>query len=232
MLGIIGGTALAYSKIVKDQTPKIVQTPYGEAQLFINKNQQFVFINRHGKERTIPPHMINHRANLYALFEAGVKAMLSITSTGSLKSSFPPGSFAVSHDYMQLTDIPTFFDDEIKHVVPNIDEPLRSKLIDTLDHLKVPYTSKAIYIQTKGPRLETQAEIRMFSQFADIVGMNFSSEAALANELKIPIANLSSIDNWANGITTEPLSFEKVMEMVKKNTKTLESILLYFIDNY
>lgn len=232
MLGIIGGTALAYSKIVKDQTPKIVKTPYGEAQLFSNETQQFVFINRHGKERTIPPHMINYRANLYALFEAGVKAILSITSTGSLNSDYAPGTFAVSHDYMQLTEIPTFFDDKIKHVVPSIDEPLRSKLIDTLDYLKVPYTSKAIYVQTRGPRLETQAEIRMFRQFADIVGMNFSSEATLANELEIPIANLSSIDNWANGITNVPLSFEKVMEMVKKNTKTLESIVLYFIDNY
>lgn len=232
MLGIIGGTALIYSKIMEDLPSKVVNTPFGSAQIHINDSQNFLFINRHGIDRNIPPHMINHRANLLALSEAGVSRILSLTSTGSLNTTLPPKSFVIPSDYMLLTDPPTFYDREIKHIVPCIDEKLRKKLIAALEHLGIPFSAEAIYFETRGPRLETKAEIRMYKQFADVIGMSFSSEATLANELDIPIANLSSIDNWAHGLTEDPLSFEKVLKLVKKNTEMIEKILIYFIKNH
>ncbi|MFX0093206.1 MAG: MTAP family purine nucleoside phosphorylase [Candidatus Hodarchaeota archaeon] len=232
MLGIIGGTALIYSKIMENLTKQNVKTPYGEAEHFLNKEQRFIFINRHGKDRNIPPHMINHRANVFSLFEAGVKAILSLTSTGSLNLNLRPESFVVPSDYMQLTPPPTFYNVEIKHIVPSIDKSIRQKLIEALEHVKAPYSAEAVYLETKGPRLETRAEIKMYKQFADVVGMNFSSEAALANELELPIANLSTIDNWAHGMSEDTLSFENLLEVVKRNTQNVEKILLYFIENY
>ncbi|MEW6070809.1 MAG: 5'-methylthioadenosine phosphorylase, partial [Candidatus Thermoplasmatota archaeon] len=75
------------------------------------------------------------------------------------------------------------------------------------------------------PRLETKAEINLLKNYADVVGMNFASEATLANELKIKIANLSSVDNYAHGIIEQELSFEKILENARKNAENLIKVL-------
>ncbi|MGM5482593.1 MAG: hypothetical protein ACQESF_03970, partial [Nanobdellota archaeon] len=77
----------------------------------------------------------------------------------------------------------------------------------------------AVYWQSKGPRFETKAEVKMISNFADIVGMTMASEATLARELKIPYANISIIDNLAHGLGK--LTIEQVEKFQEKSTREI-----------
>ena len=69
-----------------------------------------------------------------------------------------------------------------------------------------------VYVQTRGPRIETRAEVAVLSRIADIVGMTLASEATLACELGIEFAAICTVDNYANGLGTEVLSYEHILE--------------------
>ena len=67
-----------------------------------------------------------------------------------------------------------------------------------------------VYFQTKGPRFETKAEIRMMAQFADVVGMTMAQEASTAQEIGLEYASICSVDNYANGVSSYSISEEDV----------------------
>ena len=66
-----------------------------------------------------------------------------------------------------------------------------------------------VYVETRGPRLETRAEIRWLATLGDIIGMTAASEATLFQERDLRYAMLGIVDNFANGLTGEPLTFEE-----------------------
>ena len=74
-----------------------------------------------------------------------------------------------------------------------------------------------VYWQTKGPRFETKAEIRMMSQFADLVGMTMASEAVIAQELGLSYASLCSVDNYANGLGERELTVDEILQHARRN---------------
>jgi len=110
-VGIIGGTNLFDTGLMTGCSEEELKTKYGAVCLFISP--EFVFILRHGRYRNIPPHRINHRANIMAFKVLGIDRIIGVTSVGSLKKEIKPGSLLVPHDYISLCNIPTFFDDEI-----------------------------------------------------------------------------------------------------------------------
>ena len=52
---------------------------------------------------------------------------------------------------------------------------------------EVPLHDGGVYWQVTGPRLETVAEIRVFAQHADVVGMTMASECTVAGELGLRV---------------------------------------------
>jgi 5'-methylthioadenosine phosphorylase len=169
--------------------------------------------------------MVNHRANIWALKESGAEAVLSICSTGALKKEIPVPSIGIPEDYIDLSRILTFTDDDILHITPSLDPRLRHGLKGALREIGTDFIEGGVYIQTSGPRLETKAEIRMMSSWGDYVGMNLASEATLCSELHIPVAGLISIDNYANGIVDEPLDFRNILSDARDNWNTVKEIL-------
>jgi len=91
-LGITGGTSLFGTKLLEDAKEIEVDTPYGTVYLLITTihSQKIVFIPRHGKDRNIPPHRINYKANMRAFKDLGVEEIVGVTSAGSLKRTIPP----------------------------------------------------------------------------------------------------------------------------------------------
>ncbi|MCW3141667.1 MAG: MTAP family purine nucleoside phosphorylase [Methanophagales archaeon] len=234
-LGIIGGTSLFGSEFLDDAKEKEMETKYGTVYLLFTvvHSHKVVFIPRHGKEKNIPPHRINHKANIMAFKELRVEKIVGVTSVGSLKLDIKPQSLVVPHDYISLCSIPTFYDDEIVHVTPGLDESLRSSVIKVAKDLGVDLIEKGVYFQTVGPRLETRAEINLIRNYADVVGMNMASEATLAKELGLGYANISTVDNYAHGIIAEEeLDYKKIVEAASKgkSREDLEKVLLKLID--
>lgn len=220
-IGIIGGTALLGARLFKNPRTAKVKTPYGKAVVYRKKD--LFLILRHGEKRNIPPHMINNKANLFALKKLGVRKVIGVCSSGSLKKSIKPGCFVVPDDYMNFSRVPTYFDKKIVHTTPGLDEGIRKALVKACGKAKT--IKKGVYFQTHGPRLETKAEVKYLSKFADLAGMTMASEATCAKELGIGYACLCTVDNFANGIVRKPLSFEKIKEHAQKNIEATKGII-------
>jgi 5'-methylthioadenosine phosphorylase len=222
MKAIIGGTSLLNSFLFEAWEEKDIQTPYGEVR--IKQAGGFVFLQRHGRKK-VPPHAINHHANIWALKTIDVKAAIAINSVGSLRIAIKPQSFVIPDDFLAPWAVPTFFDSEMHFTIPSIDAGVAGNLRSLCEQLGVSVTWGGVYIQTAGPRFETKAEINFFRKHADIVGMTMASEATLSAECGIPYASLCSVDNYANGIARKPLTIKEVEDSIRSNMDTVESLI-------
>ncbi len=212
-----------------------VHTPYGEvtAYLTVIRGKRIAVIPRHAGKNHIPPHRINYRANVWAVHALGAERVISTNSVGSMKGH-PVGSFVILDDFMDFTRArpSTFYDDTTVHV--DVSEPycpeIRATLRNALEKQGLSYT-EGIYAGTEGPRFETRAEIRMMSQFADVVGMTGVPEVILAKELSLCYASLAIVTNQACGMTTQKLTADEVTEVVGKAQDAIFEIISDTIEN-
>lgn len=219
MKAIIGGTSLLESSLFKDWDERAVQTPYGEVQ--VRQAGGFVFLQRHGRKR-VPPHIINHQANIWALKTIGVTAAMAINSVGSLKIAIKPRSFVIPNDFIAPWVVPTFYNSQMRFTIPSLDLTLSGALRSLCEQLGISVRWGGVYVQTLGPRFETKAEINLFRNYADVVGMTMASEATLSAECEIPYASLCSVDNYANGIARRPLTMPEVEDSIRSNLNAIE----------
>jgi len=221
MLGIIGGTSLLFSTLPRLEKRR-VHTPFGSAEVLAG---DIVLLMRH--QNGLPPHRLNFRANMAALAIAGVDRIVAFGSSGSMNPDIAPGSLVIPTDYVSLADIPSIHDHAIEHVMPELSPELSEALHRVVPSARLGGT----YVQTRGPRFETAAEIRALSKVADLVGMTLASEATLARELGIPFAAICTVDNYANGLTEEPLTWEEVLEISRQYRERTGAILNTIIKN-
>ncbi len=225
-VGIIGGSGFRSEKFLKGFSQQIVKTVYGNVLLY-QKDKVF-FLPRHGKGGNIPPHRINHKANICALNLRGVEKILSVNSVGSLSKRLKPGDIIIPTDYITFTP-ETFFELELKSIVPELHPGVINEVKACARKLGIP-VKEGVYVQTKGPRFETRAEIKVISKWGDIAGMAMVAEAALAQEVGIPYAALCMVDNYAHGVAKE-FSSELLQKQQKKNLPKAEKIAYAFIKN-
>jgi 5'-methylthioadenosine phosphorylase len=225
---IIGGVG---APLPVKKTMQLVSTPFGKVEVFfvVMKKRKLAIIPRHSVNgKHLPPHMINYRANIKAAEQIGARRIISINSVGSMKNH-PPGSFFVPDDFIDFTKMrpSTFFDDETVHI--NVSEPycpqLRTMILESLSDKKLPF-SEGTYVCTEGPRFETKAEIRMLSQFGDVVGMTGIPEAVLAKELQLCYASLCTIANPACGFNEGKLTTDDILNTVESTTGSIFEIIL------
>ena len=211
MLAIIGGSGLTQLSNMETNRREVARTPFGEPSGALTYgtmcDQPVVFLARHGYGHTIPPHLVNYRANIWALKEAKVTAIVSVASVGSIRPDFPPGTLVVPHQIIDYTwgRKSTYFEGGeglVRHIdfTHPYDEALRQRLIAAARAAGDSAYDGAVDAATQGPRLETAAEInRLERDGADVVGMTGMPEAALARELEIPYAAINVVANYAAG---------------------------------
>jgi 5'-methylthioadenosine phosphorylase len=233
-IGIIGGTGV--SKILREIEEKNIKTPYGRTSdkiLIGNLGlKKIAFINRHGKKHSIPPHNINHRANIYAFKSLGVKNIISTSSVGIINTKIRIGDFIILDNFLDFTKTTyTFFDRfEKKPIHVDLSNPfsikLRKILIEACKEKKYPFHDKGTYVNTSGPRLETPAEIRMFKKLnGDVVGQTIVPEVILSKELNIEYASVAVCANYAAGISKKSLSYEEIEEKMREKEPILREII-------
>jgi 5'-methylthioadenosine phosphorylase len=229
-IGIISGTVLHGASVFKDLRKEHVVNEFGRVTVHVSR--RIAHISRHDGEtgEYVLPHLVNHQANLTALKALGVRTVVAVNSTGSLKKSLPPGSIVVPDDFILLADTPTVFANKPVHVTPELSGEVRSGLLTAAEACGVPVVRQGVYWQTEGPRLETRAEIRMMAAHADIVGMTMASEAILSKELGLSYAALCSVDNYGNGVVETPLTMEMIIDGAKRNRETMLTIVGKFIE--
>lgn len=240
MLAIIGGSGLTQLANLDVTRREVARTPYGDTSGALTfghiGGQAVVFIARHGYGHTIPPHLVNYRANIWALAKvANVTQIVSVASVGGIRPDLVPGAVVVPHQIIDYTHgrNNSFFeggDSQVVHVdfTHPYDRKLREGLLQSAQRCSEKIFDGAIYAATQGPRLETAAEIdRLERDGADIVGMTGMPEAVLARELEVPYAAVCVVANWAAGRagSREGIVFGSIEDVLQKNMIRIRTIL-------
>ncbi len=230
-LGIISGTLNLHQPPVSGLEDMLCETAFGSVRLYVSDDA--VFLPRHGAdaERRILPHEINHRANLAALRDMGVSEVIGICSTGSLKAAFSPGRLVVPDDYICLFALPSIFSGQLIHVTPELNGVVRGRLIEAARACGVEPVDGGVYWQSAGPRLETKAEVRFMSKFADLAGMTMAGEATAAKELGIPYAGICSVDNFAHGLVGNALTQAEIVGNARLKLDLISQIIRRYIED-
>jgi 5'-methylthioadenosine phosphorylase len=211
MLAIIGGRGLTELANLEITHRQVMRSPFGEpsaAFLFGTLNQhEVIFLARHGFGYTIPPHLVNYRANLWALREQGVTDIVSVSTVGGIRADLTPGTLVVPDqviDYTQGRD-DTFFSTR-NSSYRNIDFTLpysmnlRRCILRAAAFADQRCLDGGVYAATQGPRLDSIAEVNRYEKDgADMVGMTGMPETALARELEMNYATIAVVANYAAG---------------------------------
>ncbi len=227
-VGIIGGTGVGQ---LLDNTREVkMSTPYGATsdQIVLGtlEGREVALLHRHGRNHTIPPHMINFRANIWALKELGCERILATAAVGSLKEELKAGDIVVPDQFIDWgKQVHTFYDSGKFYHVSMADpfcRQLRDLLISKAKGL--PMHEKGTYLKIDGPQFSTRAASRMYRQFADIIGMTCVPEAILAREQGMCLACLATVtdyDVWAD----QPANFSEIKTVMEKNLENTKRIL-------
>ena len=241
-LAIIGGTGLTSLSGLEIVRREVAYTPYGEPSGFLTHGRlagrEVVFLPRHGYAYTIPPHLVNYRANILALKSIGIRRVVAIAAVGGIRDSMQPGwiafpdqiidyTYGRAHSYFELNS------KSVAHVdfTYPYDNSLREQLIAAAKSAKLQFMAQATYGATQGPRLETAAEIiRMERDGCDLVGMTGMPEAALAREQDVAYACCAVITNRAAGKSTAAIH-DEIEIYLKRGMDQVRKLLLAFLED-
>lgn len=237
---LIGGTGLSDSNLLSNSENYVVKTKYGDVPVKIGEfeGKKICFLARHGAGHSVPPHLINYRANIMALKELGVTEVIATAAVGSLNENMGPNHFVIADQFLDFTKsrITSFHEGGPEGVVHlDVTEPynveVRDLLIKAIKEVKkerqeIEFHERGNYVTCEGPRFETPAEIRMFKLLGgDLVGMTSVPECILAKEAGLKYANISYVTNFAAGISKEKLSHQEVLDASADNFDNLQSII-------
>lgn len=238
MIGLIGGSGF-YKFFEKGAKEISVKTKYGNPSDRITVGKIFgkkvVFLPRHGKEHTIPPHKINYRANIAALKKLGVDRIIAPAAVGSLKREIKPGDIVFCDQFIDRTKNrpDTFFDGpKVAHIEmahPYCEE-MRKVAISEAKKGKFKFHKEGTVVVIEGPRFSTTAESLWFSKMGwDIVNMTQYPEAVLAAEMGICYLNISLVTDYDVGVYAKggaaPVSIEEVLKNFSANIEKLKFLV-------
>lgn len=218
-------------------------TPFGVSQpVFRCKTRfgEFYFLSRHGEtgyERT--PSYVNYRANLYALKDLGVRAIVSWSETRAISHNFTIGQYVVVDDLVDETVSrqQTFFEDRgLGHLRqwPVFCPSLRQALARSLSALGAEFENRGVYVCVEGPRHETPAETRKYAVYGgELLGQALVPEVFLARELQMCYASLCYVARYAEDGTNyrpfedgrtlpEEVERQRAMSAVERIPRLLE----------
>lgn len=234
-IGVIGGSGLHEIDGLDSSRELSVSTPYGNPSSTFKIGTlggiELAFLPRHGSPHSIPPHLVNYRANIWGFKSLGVDRIITVNATGGINRDITCGTLVLQDQIIDMTSgrSQTFYDSgNVVHVDftnPYCPE-MRDLCMSAAHEIGVATRESATYVCVNGPRLETAAEIRYFSQIgADIVGMTAMPEASLAREMEICLLGISVITNYAAGISDEKLTAKEVVDNMRDSIESIKKLI-------
>jgi 5'-methylthioadenosine phosphorylase len=227
-VAVIGGSGF-YSFL--DGVEQVsVGTPYGDpsAPVAIGEvaGRRVAFLPRHGARHEYPPHLINYRANLWALRSLGVRQVLAPCAVGGLSSEVAPGDLVVPDQLVDRTSgrARTYVERGAVHL-PFADPycPRLSSALAVPDGVRRGGTMVVI----DGPRFSTRAESQDYAARGwSLVNMTGAPEAALAREMRMCLATIALVTDMDAGVEVEEGVHQKdVFALFAANTERLKALL-------
>ncbi|MGO1502972.1 MAG: S-methyl-5'-thioinosine phosphorylase [Marinobacter sp.] len=236
-VGIIGGTGLTTLSGLDITGTRTATTPWGAPSSVLTEGcldgQPVVFLSRHGNPHKIPPHEVNYKANIKALYDAGVRTVIGVNAVGGIHPDMGPACVVIPDQIIDYTwgRAGTFFEGELDAVTHidftwPYDSAARDILMRVAKARHVLYAGFGVYGATQGPRLETAAEIRrMERDGCDLVGMTGMPEAALAAELGMRYVCLGLVVNWAAGKSDHIITMDEIEAAIEQGMFGVKQIL-------
>lgn len=234
-IGILGGSG--FYSLMDDCEQVTLDTPYGAPSdaLAVGTlgGKKVAFLPRHGRNHSLPPHMINYRANLYAMKLLGVTRLLAPCAAGSLNGQIHPGDFVVLDQCVDRTRNrkDTYFDGpQTTHV--SLADPycpqLRTLAFQAGREMGLSIHPTGTMLVIEGPRFSTRAESAFHSaQGWAAVSMTQYPEVALARELELCFAGIALITDYDAGVTgAHAVSAAMVLQVFKQSNDKLRDLLV------
>jgi len=233
-VGVIGGSGFA--TFLDDAEPVECQTPFGSpsAPIAIGhvQGRAVAFLPRHGPGHRYPAHMINYRANIWALRALGVRQVLAPCAVGSLRATDGPGVLVVPDQVLDRTRTRrhTFHDVGAAHV--QFADPYcpvgRDVVVRAGASWPVgPAVDGGTMAVIEGPRFSTRAESReLAGAGATLVNMTGMPEAGLARELALCYTAVALVTDRDAGIdATQSVTQAEVFALFAQSVEQLKGVM-------
>ena len=235
-IGIIGGSGLYHMPGFTNVREEQISTPFGDPSDWLTlgdlAGRKVAFLARHGRGHGILPSDINFRANIYAMKQMGVSAILSISAVGSLKEEHKPGTFVVPDQFIDRTYArrSTFFGPDIVAHVSMADPvcpEIGNAMMAACGSTDVKASRGGTYVCMEGPQFSTRAESNLYRSWgADVIGMTNLQEAKLAREAEIcygTLAMVTDYDCWHPG--HDSVTTEQIVAVLNQNNAAALKVL-------
>lgn len=236
-IGIIGGSGLYAMAALQRRRWIKAPTPFGPpSDEFLTgelAGRPVVFLPRHGRNHSLLPSEINHRANIYALKQLGVAWIVSVGAVGSLQARYRPCDIVLPDQFLDRTKKSsehTFFGDGIvAHVAfaHPVAEELRTLLLRHCRTLKLRVHDGGIYVNMEGPAFSTKAESLTHHRLGyDVIGMTNLGEAKCAREAEIAYATLAMVTDYDAWKADEAhVTVEMILDNLRTNATHAQEII-------
>lgn len=240
-IGVFGGSG--FYRFLDNIEEVRVETPYGmpSDNLFIGEigGHKVAFMPRHGRNHSIMPHLINYRANAWAMKSVGVERVISPCAAGSLQTHVKPGDFVICDQFVDWTDgrkSTTIQGPIVCHPSPaDLYCPeLRNLAVKIAKGQGISVHETGTVVVINGPRFSTKAESKFFTnQGWEVINMTAFPENYLVKELDMCPLNISLITDYDAGLVgdVEPVSHLEVMRVFNSNLEKLKQFLFELIEN-
>jgi len=226
-VAVIGGSG--FYEFLDDVAEVGVDTPYGapSADIAVGSlaGTSVAFLPRHGKGHAHPPHLINYRANIWALRSLGVRQVLAPCAVGGLRD-VAPGDLVVPDQLVDRTSgrVQSYVESGAAHV-PFADPycPSLSRVVADAEGVSLGGTMVVV----EGPRFSTRAESQHYAaQGWSLVNMTGHPEAVLAREMRMCYAAIALVTDMDAGVESgQGVGQAEVFEMFGRNIDRLRAIL-------
>jgi len=243
-LGVIGGSGLY--RLLDDAQLVEVETPYGPTSgpIAIGTlvgpfgTREVAFLPRHGLTHQWPPHLLNYRANIWALHSIGVRRIMAPCACGSLRAAMKPGDVVICDQYVDATwgRPGTFFDGpQVNHLAaadpycPDLGAAVGREA--AAEGFEVHPRGTVVVIP--GPRFATRAESATYRILGyDIINMTQCPEVALARELGLCYSLIALVTDYDAGVDGhEPVTMEAVFAMMRSNVARVRELIVDAVEH-
>ena len=224
---MIGGSG--FYEFMDDVAEVAIDTPYGapSADIAVGSlaGTSVAFLPRHGKDHAYPPHLINYRANIWALRSLGVRQVLAPCAVGGLRD-VAPGDLVVPDQLVDRTSarVQSYVDSGAAHV-PFADPycPSLSRVVADAEDVSLGGTMVVV----EGPRFSTRAESQHYAaQGWSLVNMTGHPEAVLAREMRMCYVAIALVTDMDAGVESgQGVGQAEVFAMFGRNIDRLRTIL-------
>ena len=236
-IGVIGGSGLYHLEGLEDLEWRRIDAPFGAPsdELLLGRygGRDVVFLPRHGRGHTLLPSELNHRANIMAMKQVGVRWILSVSAVGSLQPDYEPCDVVVVDQFLDKTkrsaDQTLFGKGIVAHIAfaePTCAE-LRQLLVRAGREAGLTMHDGGTYVNMEGPAFSTRAEsLRNHHDGHAVIGMTNLGEAKCAREAEIAYATMAMVTDFDAWKPHDPhVTVDAVVEYLHRNSAAAKKVI-------